>query len=66
MSDNRTEKAEAWSRELERKSGLVFGHMCGGKKFRRGDMHLCNLCWQSESYNWHITEEEWLMKLLSQ
>jgi len=71
--------ADSWAKDLERKSGLIFGHMCGGEggKFRRGGKVMCNMCIACmragggmmgtyESYDWHITEEEWLIMLLSQ
>lgn len=63
--------ADDWASELEKKHGLIFGHMCGGKKFKRGTKFLCNMCSggrgeYNKSYDWHITEEEWLIQLLSQ
>jgi hypothetical protein len=61
-----TEYLDSWQYDLENKSKLIFGHVCNSKIFRKYEMAMCNHCMRRTgvSYNWHITEEEYLFYLL--
>jgi len=70
--------ADKWGAELENHSGLIFGHMCMGEKFLKGSKANCRICKVSylapphhrsaydASYDWHVTEEEYIFILLKQ
>ena len=73
LTPEKARLVNTWQNELENRSGLVFGHMCGGKYFRKYAVLECKYCsgmagrgYDDRSYDWHLTEEEYIIELLKQ